>query len=320
MIGAEEQLRAELGALCRGWGLQRKNLHAVMGSAVAAWANVPGNASDRDAKGQVARAIDRLIQYGLHADAVRAVRVAVALDRNCYFSSLKVRTETLAAERNVSPRTMRRRIEDALDLLAHLAVATAGADDQDHGWVVERISALVSLDRAVPQVIERRTILATVDGLNRINARFSLPCEPGTQTHVRDLAGEVLHGARLNAEHRDGLGHFRYELDLPDPLARGEELTYTMAFHVVDGLPIRPYYAVVPTITCSSLLVTVRFARDHPPSALWLIDGIHHRVLSDPLTPGPDALELNSAGEVTVSFTGLKPSFGYGLGWTPAQS
>ncbi|MEU0878600.1 hypothetical protein ABZ345_08390 [Lentzea sp. NPDC005914] len=320
MTGSEEQLRAELGALCRGWGLQRKKLHTVLGSAVAAWANVPGNASDRDVRTQVEQAIDRLIQYGLNPDAVRAVRVAVALDRSVPFSSLKVRTDTLAAENSVSPRTMRRRIERALDLCAQLAIATVGADDQDHGWVVERISALVSLDRAVPQVIERRTILATVDGLRRINARFSLPCEPGTPTHVRDLACEVLHGAQLGAEHRDGLGHFCYELHLPDPLSRGEEVTYTMAFHVVDGLPIRPYYAVVPTITCSSLLVTVRFARDHPPSAVWLIDGVHHRVLSDPLTPGSHLLELNSAGEVTVSFAALKPSFGYGLGWTPSES
>jgi predicted secreted protein len=318
VTASEVGLREELRALCRGWALHRKNLHTLVGNEVARWAIVPHNAADQDVRRQLTAAIDALIPHGLDADEVRAVRVALALDPACSFPSLKVRTECLASTRNVSARTMRRRMEDALGRLAHLAVTCA--DEDSEGWTLKRISALVRLDRAAPLVIERRTIVATVDGLTRIDARFSLPCEPGTPTHARDLAAEVMHGAQMGSEHRDGLGHFRYELDLPDPLARGEEITYTMAFRVVDGLPIRPYYAVVPTTPCLSLLATVRFSCARPPSAAWRIDGVHHRVLSDPLTPGSDVLELNSAGEVTVSFTGLKPSFGYGVGWVPPSS
>ncbi|HEX7309111.1 hypothetical protein [Lentzea sp.] len=317
MTGPEQRLRDELGALCRGRGLYRKKLHSLIGSAVAGWANVPRNASDYDVRLQVARAIDKLVPQGLIEDQLQAVRVALAIDPRCRFPSLKLRTEYLAAAEPVSSRTMRRRMNDALDHLAHLAVTSADADDHDHGWAVERGKVLVRLDGEVPLVIEQRTIVATVDGLSRVSARFSLPCEPGTPTQDRKLSAEVMHGARMGSEHHDSAGHFRYLLDLPSPLSRGEELTFTMEFRVVDGLPIRSYYAVVPVVTCSSLVVTVRFERSRPPSALWKIDGAHHRVLSDPISPGENLLELNGADEVTAGFTALRPGFGYGIGWSP---
>ncbi|MCG8925147.1 hypothetical protein [Lentzea sp. CC55] len=315
MSGPEQRLREELGALCRGWGLHRKKLHVLIGRAVAEWANVSGNASDYDVRMQITRAIDRLIPQGLLSDQLRAVRVALAIEPGVQFRSLKERTETLASEYNVSDRTMRRWINDALDHLSHLAVTSAGAEDHDHGWAVERLKTLVRLDDDMPLVIEQRTVVATVDGLERVSARFSLPCEPGTPTQARDVVAEVMHGARIKCEHRDGLGHFRYDLALPNPLARGQELTYTMAFRVVDGLPIRNYYAVVPVVTCSSLVITVRFGLSRLPTAVWKIDEVHHRVLSDPLKPGDGTLPLNGAGEVTVPFAALKPSFGYGVAW-----
>jgi len=324
VTGAEEDLRAEFRALCRGWGVQRSGLRDAVGDAIRRWADVPNAASDADVRSRITRALGRIPDQELPEAHRMLVRVALALDPDCRFSTLRNRTETVATRLTVSPRTARRRIEDAFDRLAHAAITAVGPEDPDPhpdtGWVVESMGALVRLDCEHPEVIERRTIVATAATVHRISARFSLPREPGVLGEGRSVSAQVLYGARITEQNRDGMGHFRYVLDLPYPLRRGQEHQYTIVYRVLDGLPIRNYYAMVPHTACTIFDVRVRFALDRAPEVVWRIDRVHHRVLADPIEPGEPTLDPDGAGEVGASFADLRPAFGYGIGWIPSLS
>lgn len=111
-----------------------------------------------------------------------------------------------------------------------------------------------------------------------------------------------------------GQRHFRWLLDLPRPLARGETHTYSLAFRVRDGASIRPSYIFVPLMTCESLSVRVRFDPRRPPEMVWLVDRVPHSVLADPSPPGPP-LALDDACEVAQEFAGPQQGYAYGLRW-----
>lgn len=317
---AGRRLCEELRELCRGWGLQREKVRKLVGAAVSRWANIPGSATDADVRLQIGRAIDGLPQDTLLKEQLEAVRVALALDPDFQFPTLGKRTETLAQTRKWSDRTMRRKIDASIARLADVAATAVDPGDPATGWALDRVAALVRLDQPEPEVIEQRVIVSTTDGLCRIVARFSLPSEHGAPVRRREIAAQVLHGARMAGRSGDGLGYFEYLLELPQPLDRGQDLIYTMSYRVLDGRPIRPYYTLVPLLTCAAFDVTVRFALERPPLVVWRIDTVPYRVLDGPASPGQDVLPLDGACEATASFSALRPGFGYGIGWMPFPS
>lgn len=318
--GVEDEVKAELRQLCHGRAMRRPRLHNHIGGNLRAWATVSGRISDDDARQQIIRTLDRLSVDELPPSEKLIVDAAMALQPDFHFPNLQARTEVLAERLAVSARTARRRIDDVLDRLAHLIANAIDPDDLDSGWALERMNALVRLDGAEPEVIEQRTITATRAGLRRISARFSLPREQLAPDESREVHAQVLHGARIIEEHRDGKGHFRHVLELPHSLARGEDLTYTMAYRVVDGYPIRPYYALVPVIACATFAVRIRFAPGREPRSVWLIESAHYQALADLTAPSTPTIEPDGASEVGASFTGLRPGFGYGIAWTPLVS
>lgn len=315
--GVEDEVRAELRRLCRGWATRRTRLHDHIGGNVCEWATVSARVSDDDARLRISRALDRLSADELPSSDKLIIGAAMALRPDFHFSSLRTRTEVLAERLTVSPRTARRRIGEALDRLAHLIANAIDPNDLESGWALDHMGALVRLDGAEPEMIEQRTITATRAGLRRISARFSLAREPPAACEAREVDAQVLQGARIVEEHRDGKGHFRHVLELPHSLDRGEALTYTMAYRVVDGRPIRPYFAMVPTVECGAFDVRIRFAAGREPRAVWLVDRVHYQALADLTTPSAPALELDGAGEVRAVFANLRPGFGYGIAWLP---
>ncbi|MEU6644572.1 hypothetical protein ABZ863_18735 [Saccharomonospora sp. NPDC046836] len=315
----EAQLKAELRELCQRWGLRRPRLRDHIGGHIGAWATVSRTISDEDARQQIVRALARLPPDDFPETDRVIVRAAMALDGDFQFSSLGKRTAFLAEELKVSPRTARRRIDIVLDRLAAVIASAIDPDDLDTGWAVERLAALVRLDGDEPEVIERRTITATRAGLQRIRTRFTLPVLPSHADASRKVEARILQGARITAERRVGNGHFEHVLELPQALDRGEELTYEMSYRVVDGQPIRPYYAMVPSIACAALNVKIRFAVGREPRMVWLLDRLHHRALLDlDVPPGP-IVEVDGAGEVGANFTALRPGFGYGIAWSATE-
>lgn len=312
----ETQLFKELKELRQGRGLQRTALREKIGPAVARWADVLPLASDVDARRRIKQATLRLFpDDGDVKSPGFAVRLGLAIQRDYEHRTLGERTQRLADELHTSNRTARRHMDHAFAMLAGLAAEDVDPFDPDRGWTVDRFRALVRLDLAQPEAIEERTIVATADGLKRLAIRFSLPRTGHPLDERREVDVEVQHGARLASRFQEGHGHFRFELELPVSLNRGDEHSFSMVIRVVDGKPIRDYYAHVPFNSCSSCEVRVRFAATRLPVALWRLEEVAPRVLDDPDLTSSPMLRLDAVGEIVQRFTVLHQGFGYGVGW-----
>lgn len=320
----DDALIREFVILRRGWGLDATDLRDRIGPVIASWCGLSASSTDRDARRLVRDAVQRASAELGEEDRL-AINFALGIARGSQLPRLQERVRLLAENGKFSERTARRRVDRAFERLAE-EVATklelgANEDDPDKGWSVRRFKALVRLDKADPELIEERVIVAARDGLRQISARFSIPriarqcqAEPGK----RQVSADVLFGATIEHQERLGDGHFYYLLGLPRTLYRDEQHTYTMAFRIMDGQPIRTYYAFIPLISCEFFQVRVRFNPANPPRAVWQLNRVPQRVLADPTEPGP-LLPLDRAGEVELCFTDLDRGYGYGLSWLLAD-
>lgn len=315
------RIAANVVSLRRGWGLQRARLLSLMEPEVISWCGVSRAASDAEVRRAVMSAIARIPEYEMSAEERRIAEVAFALDVRIRFPDLSRRSEVLATQTTRSPRTVRRLInavcEKLVDDIIAVVARQAGDDDPETGWYVRELDAVLRLDSMVPEVIERRVIVAERDGLRRIAVRFSLPVLPEV-TCDRKLDADVHEGARLLSHSREGQGHFRYEMELSGAVPLGEQHTFAMTLRVLDGAPIRDYFALVPLVRCERFRIRARFSPDALPRRVWRLDRVPQRVLSDPLRPGT-ALALDGALETVQVFDRpLLPGYGYGIAWEPA--
>ncbi|WP_410593745.1 hypothetical protein [Amycolatopsis sp. lyj-23] len=312
----ENGLLRELTALRRGWGLEAERLRSRLGPLVSGWCEIHRTTSDRDARRVLREAVSAAIAEFPDDDRL-AVNVALGIAPGAQHALLSARIGVLADELRVSERTARRRVDRSFARLA--AEIEAGARpgvalDPREGWFVKRLKVLVRLDTAEPQVTEERLIVATRDGLDRISAQFTVPRTEDGRDGERDVAVDARHGVRIGAGTRDGQRHFRWLLDLPRALSRGDSHTYSLEYRIRDGLPIRPSYVFVPLVTCESFEVRVRFDPCRPPRVVWRLDRVPPSVLADPPQPG-EPLPLDGACEVAQEFAAPQLGYAHGLRW-----
>jgi hypothetical protein len=313
----EDGLRRELTTLRRGWGLETERLRSRLGPLISGWCEIHRTTSDREARRVVRDAILAAIAE-FPADDRLAVNIALGIAPGTQHALLSDRVGILADQLRVSERTARRRIDRSFDRLAGEIEADAHPDrsepDPDKGWFVKRLKALLRLDTDEPELTEERVIVATRDGLSRISARFTIPRVEDGRDGERRMAADAQHGVRISASTREGQRHFRWLLDLPHPLARGEAHTYSLVYRLCDGRPIRTSYAFVPLVTCESFTVRLRFDPRRPPRAVWRLDRVPPSVLTDPPQPG-EPLPLDGASEVAQDFTAPQLGYAYGIRW-----
>lgn len=319
----EDGLLRELTTLRRGWGLETERLRSRLGPLVSGWCEIHRTANDREARRVLRDAISAVIAE-FPADDQLAVNVALGIAPGSQQALLSDRVGILADRLRVSDRTARRRIDRsfvrlAAEIEAGLRPGDGVPDDPDEGWFVKRLRAIVRLDTAEPELIEEREIVATRDGLSRISAQFTVPRVDDGADGERRVAADAQHGVRITDAQRVGQRHFRWLLDLPRPLARGDTHTYALVIRIRDGLPIRPSYVFVPLVTCESFTVRVRFDPQRLPWTVWRLDRVPPSVLADPAKPGP-ALSLDGACEVAQEFTAPQLGYAYGLRWVTSES
>ncbi|MFI9384880.1 hypothetical protein [Kutzneria sp. NPDC052558] len=315
MTGFEAELTREFIVLRRGRGLHRAAVHDLIGPAAARWADIPPGCSNAEVRRLVNAAVAGIPETDLVAEDRRVVLVALALDRELQAGTLSSRTELLATEFRWSERTARRRIDDAFAKLAQAIARRIDPSDPERGWAVRQLRALVRLDRSTPEVIEERTIVATRDAVSQIVARFSVPRRPDGADLDREVHAEIQHGARIVAHNRLGPSHFRYLLELPRPLARNEEHTYSIVFQVRDGQPIADHYVFNPLVSCSLFETRVRFDATRRPVAVWRTDRASPRTLPHHGIPDGPLLALDGADEVMARFDRPEQGFSYGVSW-----
>ncbi len=219
----------------------------------------------------------------------------------------RVRWAALRLDRD--PRTVRRRVDEAIDLLAELASSSIPASAASLGerWHTASLAVALVLDQPSPLVFEQRRIVADQEGLRSLDLAVSLP---GGRS---DLSATVLYGGTLLDRGMETSARWGYGLELPRALSRGESFDYAVLFRLASPSALRPHMVCVPRQPCDQFDLRVRFGRVPPPE-VWALEGAFQRDVSDPGYQGRREA-VDSPGEVHLRFRGLTPGLAYGARW-----
>ncbi|MFE9745254.1 hypothetical protein ACFYOT_10150 [Saccharothrix saharensis] len=303
-------LAADLRRLRRGRGAQAARLGDEVGPALRALCGVRDTDSHAAVREKV-RTTLRGRSERLPVD-LRAVFVAaLALDVDVAGKFLGDRERSLAAALHRDVRTVRRRVEEAIDLFAEDAATRVGpptGDEADH-WHVERREALVRLDVPEPQCVERWTMVAERDIGDRVRVAATPPCGPSR-------AGEGLRvvpffGVEVAGEQRTPDGRLLLDLRLPHPLHAGQR--HECGLVVTTAARGGAHHLYRPERRCESFEVTVRFAAGHVPDAISPVRG---SPATDRVT-AEERLVVDAVHEAHAAFADLRPGHVYGIRWRP---
>jgi len=236
----------------------------------------------------------------LPEDLRLATLAAFALTADVRLPLYRDRIHWAAAKIDRDGRTVRRRVDDAIDQLAELAATVphvpAGA------WHVAEVRVAVALDRWQPEVLELYRVVADRDGVQELG--FAAPLPVGR----RDLVVDVLYGGTLGdggvmTGDRPG-----FTLALPEPLAQGESHDFAVRFRLTNPQLMPRQLVRVPESPCELFDLRVRFGQDHKPPHVWTLRGAHQ---------GADRHQepLDRAGEIHLRFRRLVPGLAYGAKW-----
>lgn len=306
------ELAADLRRLRRGRGVQAVRLGDEVGPALRALCGVEETDPHAAVREKV-RATLRDSSEGLPFD-LRAVFVgALALDVDVAGKFLGDRERSLADEFHRDVRTIRRRVEEAIDLFAENAVARSGPPPggEDGDWHVERLEALVRLDVPEPECVERRTIVAEGDIGDHVRVAATPPAF-GPAGDGADLRAVSLFGAEVIGEQRVRDGRLLLDLRLPQPLCAGQRHECGLVVRACGAGGIRSHYLYRPERRCESFELRVRFPVEHVPTSVSLVRGAadHPEVVGDEVA-------VDAVHEVRVTFADLRSGFAYGIRWRP---
>ena len=315
-MSVQEALRAELVRLRQGRGLQEDRLAGRVGERLAVLCGAEPGETDRALRQKVRATLTHLAR-DLPDELRRAAELTFALDDSMP-ETLSKRIERLAGEIHSGDRTARRRMDEAVQLLARAGGSARGPADPNAGpgWRVRKFEALLRLDTETPQLYETRVVVAERP-INEVEIRLDLPPLPGAHSPALPLEVDALYGARVTEVERTGEGrHYRLTVRLPRVVEPGDPLEFCLHYRVPPGQPIRDHYAIVPLDPCDSGWVRVRFAPTRPPARIWAYAAVPPRQLDGVTTsPGADALTVDDVGEVVLPFRALRQGHAYGAAW-----
>jgi hypothetical protein len=319
---SRDDITRELQELRRGRGLHADDLHGRIGPLL----RIASGITDTDTAGEARRKLTlRVAELCslLPADLQLVAQVAFGLHREAEGRFLDRRVQWLATHFGCDPKTVRRRLDEACRLLAEHLVQRPRHEDGDSeygqdGWYLASVRAVLRMDTDPPQLIEERTIVATVDSLDEVVLGLASPPEvPGSERQGR-ITAAMIYGADI-VERRDATDSYaRFVLCLPEPLNTGQRHELAIQFTSYPRSMLRPYYVLMSLRRCDHLSVRVRFPRHQVPKVAWPINGVPQRVI-DGLKPSGSPITINQVGDVSVEFYQLKPGLNYGLHW-PANS
>jgi hypothetical protein len=315
----EATLYRELRALTRRAGLNRTQLPAeIAGTQLEAMLGLRGQ--PWESVRATLREHVRGVSATMSPEHRLALEVAFGIHARAGQPMLDQRIDWLARGLYCSERTVRRRIAAALQVLARATAAMPNGPASDEavsevGWRIRRVSILLRLDTAGPELHQSRQIVVERDGLDRIIGRFTLPRQPEDTSADRTPTVEVLYGGQLGEVARIGDEYFRYELRLPRALAAGDTHEYGVAYRLPPAAPMAPYVALVPLFnTYEFCQVRVRFDMRRVPVSIWRLAHVPPPVLAAAV-PGENRLKVDGSGEVHVEFVRPGQGLGYGVAW-----
>ena len=182
------------------------------------------------------------------------------------------------------------------------------------GWFVESLTALVRLDADPVEVMERRTIVCTEDGVRELVTSVSVPRYPGDVDRVHNLEADLLYGGLLRLQQQPYDSYFQHVIELPTALASGDRHDYSIRLRVPSGQPMAPHYLHTPFRRSDHFELRVRFDPRRLPTSVWLLSDAPPALIYQ-AEPAAVTLVPDRCGEVSASFDELRPGLGYGIRW-----
>lgn len=306
MSGRADLVR-ELKTLRKGRGLYASRFEERVGPTLRAACEVTDGDGLMVVRQKVAARLRELADQ-LPDDLRLATLAAFAINSEARLPLYQDRVHWAAVQVDRDDRTVRRRVDEAIDQLADMATASPRSrpDAPVSGWHTTELQVVVVLDRGRPEVLERRRIVADMEGLRSLDLAVSLP--------HREVEASVLYGGTLVSRGLEASDRLGWSLSLPRALARRDEHDFAVRFHLPA---MRPYLMCVPRHPCDVFDLRVRFG-DRAPSRVWTLHGAFQRDVSDPLFHGSQH-SVDHAGEIHMRFRQLTPGLAYGARWEPAM-
>jgi hypothetical protein len=306
-------IERELRALRKGRAVMAHGLAERLGTRLCRTFEIDSSDDDTSARNKVVSGLRAGLRQLPDALATAAA-AALAVHRDTTdLLILDRRVDWLAARLAVSDRTARRRMDEALRLLAgQLAEQRHGQPEPDESWYVSSLRARFLLDRPQPYAIEERRIVATADLLSEIIHRASIPRDvrcgaaPGVQV-------TVLYGGSLTLRESSG-SYVEYALTLPSPIHRDEQHEYGVEIRITGAERMAPRYLCVPLRRYDKFDLRIRFDTSRLPRQVWVVTGSAGRAV-DAGRPSAQLLTPDRFGEVHAEFHDLRIGFGYGIQW-----
>lgn len=284
------ELIEDLKTLRKGRGIFTVDIQRRVGPALRQATGVDAADGPAETRTKVARRLQELadaLPTDLRAFALSAFAIALDSRQPLY----KERVNVTAARIGRDPRTVRRRMDDALVQLAQLATARPdrpAAPPGETDWVIDDLAVSLVLDRPRPELVEQARVVAQRDGLTELTVLAGrLVSYVGAP--LRDIGyGGLLDGDQLRLSH---------------PVEQGDVHEYSVRdrFPSLDSL--RPRLVCTPTGRCDRFVLHIRFDHTDPPAHVWRIGDDAGQVVVDRL------------GEVRLEFTDLDTGRDYGAQW-----
>ncbi|CCH28393.1 hypothetical protein ABZ816_28830 [Actinosynnema sp. NPDC047251] len=301
-MNAYADLVRELKSLRKGRGVLADGIGGRVGPSLRATCGV----TEGDEPGAIRRKVSaRLTELAgrLPADLRLATLAAFAIECEARLPLYQDRVHWAAVRMDRDPRTVRRRVDEAINHLAELA-AEAPRDRPDGpsvGWRTAELHVVLVLDRSHPEVIERHRIVADRDGLRELTFTPPLPLDrPGVDVRV-------LYGGTL-------VDRSTPTLALPTTVIEGHSHDFAIRLRPPTSRVMRPYLLYVPQQPCDLLVLRGRFGDTGVPPRVWALHGASQRDGVD-LTRHGNRRVVDQAGEIHVRFRRLVPGLAYGVRW-----
>lgn len=320
-------LVAELKALRKGRGLDTPDILPRVGPALRTTFSLTPDADPAQLRTLLTTKLTELATR-LHPDFAAAVATALGLAEDSHTRLYGDRVALVARQIHRDRRTASRRIDEGIQLLAQLAIAELSKATPEGKpasaltpWRTTSLRTWVVLDRDVAEVYEMRRITTTAGEVRKVRLEVSVPVPENwsDSTPIDDPEIAVLTGGTLQTRANYSSSRVVFDLELAQPLTEGAEHEFFVRFRFSGTRRMGPFYACTPSFPCEFFDLHVRFAPDHPPGAVWRVDGLRMSEVNDSAAPrGP--IRLDSAGEVKAVFRDLTPNLSYGIAWDERRS
>ncbi|WP_121179833.1 hypothetical protein [Nocardiopsis sp. Huas11] len=227
---------------------------------------------------------------------------------------LERRLEWVAQELHISPRTARRRMDQAIERVAAHSAPERPRDRPEFGppdWRLAALRTRLSLGAEGATAVEEREIIAAVDDLDQVVVSAQVPRHGTERGTPHDVGLDLLHGAESVSCERVTETYFRHHIRFAQALRAGQRHVFAVRVSVPQGQPMRPQYVFRPLRRCDHFRLDVAFGSERP-RAVWVVPGVPHGVVED-LTR--EFLEPVDRSAYQAEFTGLRPGLAYGLRW-----